>query len=165
MHNIFQRSGYAIYCPSCLINSMIQKHSFESYTGFTESVKQSLLVYLTTVSYIFPAHYIWISVVYTHVRYIYRTYLYQLMGKIKINSHMSASCWPHVDPCHHCNVKMASPCQISAYSGFSGSLFHVFPILSAVISGEQEKESIILVRMDRKICPSQSPFVITQPAL
>ena len=27
-----------------------------------------------------------------------------------------------------CNVKMTSPCRISAFSGFSGNLFHVFPI-------------------------------------
>ena len=42
---------------------------------------------------------------------------------------------------------MTSPCRISANSGFSGSLFHVFPILNVVDSGEQEKESIICVRM------------------
>ena len=35
---------------------------------------------------------------------------------------------PHVNPWSHWNVKMMSPCRISAYSGFSGSIFHVFPI-------------------------------------
>ena len=40
----------------------------------------------------------------------------------------TAARWPHVDPWNHCNVKMTSPCCISAYSGFSGSLFQVFPI-------------------------------------
>ena len=32
-------------------------------------------------------------------------------------------------------------------SGFSGSLFHVFPIFNEVFSGDQEKESIIHVKM------------------
>ena len=37
-------------------------------------------------------------------------------------------------------VKMTSPCHISAYSGLSGSLFHVFLILkNEVLSGEQAK--------------------------
>ena len=39
-----------------------------------------------------------------------------------------------------CNVKMTSPCRISANSGFHGSIFHVFQY-----SGEQEKEAIIRV--------------------
>ena len=38
----------------------------------------------------------------------------------------TAARWPHVYPWCHCNVKMTSPCRISAYSGFSGSLFQVF---------------------------------------
>ena len=42
-------------------------------------------------------------------------------------------------------VKITSPCHILAYSGFSGSLFHVFSLLNEVFSGEQEKESIIRV--------------------
>ena len=40
-----------------------------------------------------------------------------------------------------------SLCRISAYSGFSGSLFDVFPISNAVLSGEQEKDAIIGGRM------------------
>ena len=38
------------------------------------------------------------------------------------------------------NVKITSPCRISPYSGFFGSLFHVS-------CGEQEKEPIIRVRV------------------
>ena len=40
----------------------------------------------------------------------------------------TAAHWLHVDPWRRCNVKMTSPCRISVYSGFSGSLFHVFSI-------------------------------------
>ena len=40
----------------------------------------------------------------------------------------TAARWPHVDQWRHCNVKMTSPCHISAYSEFFGSLFQVFPI-------------------------------------
>ena len=36
--------------------------------------------------------------------------------------------WPHVDLWHHYDVKMPSPCPISGYSGYSGSLFQVFTI-------------------------------------
>ena len=44
--------------------------------------------------------------------------------------------------------KMTSSCRISANSGFSGSLFHDFFFnIKAVLSGEQEKESIIRVRV------------------
>ena len=39
------------------------------------------------------------------------------------------------------------PSRISAYSVFSGSLFHVFTNKIALLSGEQEKESIIRKRM------------------
>ena len=42
---------------------------------------------------------------------------------------------------------MTSPCHISAHSGFSGSLFHVLPILNEVFSAEQEKDSITCVKM------------------
>ena len=42
---------------------------------------------------------------------------------------------------------MASTCRISAYSGFSGRLFQVFSNINEVLSGEQEKESIIRVKM------------------
>ena len=46
----------------------------------------------------------------------------------KTNSSVSTARLPHVDPLCHCNVKMTSSCRISANSGFSGSLFHVFQI-------------------------------------
>ena len=62
----------------------------------------------------------------------------QPMGEIKIGTAIRR---PHVDPCRHCNVKMTSPVASQRISGFSGSLFHVFP---------------------RKIRPSRSPFVITR---
>ena len=52
----------------------------------------------------------------------YLKYLYQPVGKIRNEK-------PHAGRTsfHHCDVKMTSPCHISAYSGFSGSIFHVFP--------------------------------------
>ena len=68
----------------------------------------------------------------------------------------------HVD---HCNVKMTSPCRISGYSGFSGVFFKFFPNINEVLSGEQEKESIIRVRIrDKKTRPSRSWIVITRQA-
>ena len=45
-----------------------------------------------------------------------------------------------------CNVKITSPCRISAYSGFLEDFFMVFQ-KNEVFSGEQEKEYIIRVRM------------------
>ena len=56
----------------------------------------------------------------------------------------------HIDLWGHCYVIITSPCRISVYSGFSGSLFHVFPIKKEVLRGEQEKESIICVRVGSK---------------
>ena len=53
-------------------------------------------------------------------------------------------------------------CRISMYSGSSVSLFLIYK--NAVCNGGQNKESNIRVRMDRKIRPSQSPFVITPQA-
>ena len=43
---------------------------------------------------------------------------------------LTAACSPYVDPWRHCEVKMTvtSPWHITAYSGFSGSLFHLFLI-------------------------------------
>ena len=38
----------------------------------------------------------------------------------------TAARWPHVDPRRHCNVKMTSPCRISEYPVFSGSLLCFF---------------------------------------
>ena len=62
------------------------------------------------------------------------------MGKIKNEQ-------PHVDPRCHCNVKMMLPCRNSTNSGLSGSRFYVHSIEKAVLNGEQEKESIIHVRV------------------
>ena len=42
------------------------------------------------------------------------------------NKKQTAACWPNVYVWRHCNVKMTSPYRISAYLGFSGSLFHIF---------------------------------------
>ena len=47
----------------------------------------------------------------------------------------TAARWPHVNPWRHINVKMTSPLRISANLGFSGRLFHVFPMLNALLSG------------------------------
>ena len=45
-------------------------------------------------------------------------------GKDKKNSHTLAA----RHPWRHCYIKMTSACRISAYSGFSGSLYQVYPI-------------------------------------
>ena len=45
---------------------------------------------------------------------------------------------------------MTSPSRTSAYSGFSGSLFHVFLTQNEVLSGEQKKESISRVMVGWK---------------
>ena len=59
--------------------------------------------------------------------YLSHTYPYQPVGKIrKEQPHISLTLAARVDPWRHCNVKVTSPCRISANSGFSGSLFHVF---------------------------------------
>ena len=55
---------------------------------------------------------------------IYLTYLYQPVRKIKRNS----CTWATHRSVTSLNCKMMSPCCISEYSGFSGSLLHVFPI-------------------------------------
>ena len=55
---------------------------------------------------------------------------------------------------------MTSPCHISAYLGFSGSLSQVFfQYINEVLSDEQEKDSIIRVMVGSKN-PSlrQKPF-------
>ena len=49
------------------------------------------------------------------------TYPYQPMGKIKNKQ-------ADVGRMSICDVKITSPTRISAYSGFSGSIFHVIPI-------------------------------------
>ena len=58
-------------------------------------------------------------------RKIYLIYLYQLVGKIKKGTATSRL---QANPWRHSYVKMTLPCRISAFSGFSGSIFHVFPI-------------------------------------
>ena len=59
----------------------------------------------------------------------------------KTNSRTSAARRLHVDPWRHWNIKMRSPCRISAFSGFSRSLFLCFfPILNEVFSREQRKK-------------------------
>ena len=45
---------------------------------------------------------------------------------------------------------MTPPCRITAYSGFSVSLFQVFSNINEILSGKQEKESIIRVTMGMK---------------
>ena len=59
---------------------------------------------------------------------------------------------------------MTSPSRTSAYSGFFGSLFHVFPTQNEVLSGEQKKSPLVVWWWDGKIRPSWSPFVITRQA-
>ena len=50
-----------------------------------------------------------------------------ILSHIPVHSRTSAARWSHVIPGRHCDVKMTSPCPISANSGFSGSFFfHVF---------------------------------------
>ena len=51
------------------------------------------------------------------------------------------------------------------YSGFSGSLFHVFfSKENEVFSSEQENNPLFVRGWDRKIRPSSSPFIITAQA-
>ena len=45
------------------------------------------------------------------------------------------------------------------------TFLEVFFMFCEIFSGEQEKESIICVRWDRKICPSRSSFVINRQVL
>ena len=92
---------------------------------------------------------------------IYPAYLYQPMGKIK-NAR-----WPHVDLWRHCHVKMESPCNISVYSGLSGSLFHVFRVFQykmRYLVFSKKQNSLFVWGCDRKICPSRSQFVIFRQA-
>ena len=46
-----------------------------------------------------------------------------------------AARWPHIGPWRHYNIKLTSPCRISANSGFSGSLFMFFFNVNAIITG------------------------------
>ena len=89
-------------------------------------------------------------------------YLYQSVGKIKKRT---AARWPHVPPWRHCNVKMTSPCLISAYFKFSGNPFHgLFHYKSIYLVVSKKKNPLFVWWWDRKICPSWSPSVITQQA-
>ena len=56
-----------------------------------------------------------------------------------IDKKWTAACWPHVDLWHHCNVKIASPCRISAYSGFFWKPYSSFSSKNEVFFGEQKK--------------------------
>ena len=79
------------------------------------------------------------------VDYIYLTYPDQFFGKIKKRTAVRQ---PHMGRTSILDVIVVlKPCRIFAYSGFSGSLFHVLPILNEELSGEKKKESIIRVRM------------------
>ena len=60
-----------------------------------------------------------ISFIYRYIIKFYLTYLYQPVGKINNQQ-------PHVNPWHHCSARTITQCPISAYSWFSGSIFHVF---------------------------------------
>ena len=109
---------------------------------------------------LFLAHQIWISFVLTHVRWFYL--------KIKTNSCMLVARWPHICLWCHCKVKITSPCCISAYSGFSGSLFLKFfqyKMRYLVVSNCRKFNPLFVWGWDRKIRPSWSPFVITLQAL
>ena len=66
-----------------------------------------------------------------------------------------AARWLHINPWHHCNVQMRSPCHILAFSGFSWSFYLVVC---------KKKNPLFMWGLDRKICPSRSPFVITRQA-
>ena len=69
----------------------------------------------------------------------------------------------HIDPWCNCNVKMTSPCRISSYSGFSGSIFlQVFPISMMYLVVSRKKNPLFMWGWDRKIRPLRSPIVITQ---
>ena len=85
--------------------------------------------------------------------------------RLKTNSLTSAARWPHVFPWRHCNYKMTSPCRISAYSGFSRSLFSMsfrYEIRYLVVG--KKKNPLFVWGSDRKIRPSRSPFVIIRQA-
>ena len=74
----------------------------------------------------------------------------------------TAASWPHIVLWRHCNVKMTSPCRNTFISGFSGSLFHVFfqyKMRYLVVS--KKKNPLFVWGWDSKICPAQSPIVIT----
>ena len=80
------------------------------------------------------------------------------------NTKQTAARWPYADPWRHCNVNIASPCRISAYSRFSGRLLQAFFNINEVLYSEQENNSSFVWGWDRKIRPSWSPFVITRQA-
>ena len=79
------------------------------------------------------------------------------LGKIK---KWTAARRQHVDPWRHWNVSTTSPCRISAYTGFSGSLFHVFSNLVE----NKENNPLFVWGLDIKVRPSLSQFVIPRQA-
>ena len=94
----------------------------------------------------------------THVRYFYPTYLYQLVGKIKVEQ-PNAGRMSIRDVIVMLNDVIMS--FLSVFRIFR-SFFHVFPNKIEVFSGEQEKNPLFVWGWDRKICPTWSPFVITR---
>ena len=92
---------------------------------------------------------------------------YQHMGMIKKWT-AAAGCMSTCDVIVMLNyVTMSHVCHISVYSGFSGRLFSCFSnikwgIYYLVMS--KKKNPLFVWGWDRKICPSQSPFVITWQA-
>ena len=53
-----------------------------------------------------------------------------------------AARWPQFDQWRHCNVKITSPCRISAYPGNFGSLFHVFQYKMRYLSVSKKKNPL-----------------------
>ena len=78
---------------------------------------------------------------------IYRAYPYL--------KKQTAARWPHVVLWRHCNDKMTSPCCISAYLGFSGSMFFQYKMRYLVVS--KKKNPLFMWGWDRKIRPLWSP--------
>ena len=72
---------------------------------------------IVVAAHIFLAHQIGISVIFTHVRYYSHT-LTSPRERWKTNSRTLAA--------RRVRYVIVSACRISAYSGFSGSLFHIF---------------------------------------
>ena len=70
----------------------------------------------------------------------------------------------HVDLWRHWNVKMTSPCHISAYSGLSGRLFHVFQYKMRFFVMSKKRNALFVWGWDRKIHLSWSLFVNTRQA-
>ena len=70
---------------------------------------------------------------------------HKLIPALRKDKKRTAARWLHVELLRHCYVKMTSTCHISAYSGFSGSLFHVFVSnIKRGFSGEQENDPLFV---------------------